>query len=333
MSKILKPTPEMKELLVKSGNEDENIAYAAQKELAIALTLPLRQGVMSGNNFAGIFEEDPIDPGISAEYPLDFISPGTEKDFVAYTIPNAGYIPQNTVEGDYVRVPTYDIGSSIDWLLRYARYARWNIAARALEVLRSSVTKKLNDDAWHVLIASAYDRNLVVYDGDANAGQFTKRLVSLAKLIMRRNGGGNSTSMNRGQLTDIYISPEGIEDMRNWNVDQVDEVTRREIFLAPDDGLTNIYNVRIHALDELGVGQEYQNYFTSTLSGNLASGDVELAIGLDLSKNDAFIMPIDEPLAIFPDPTLHRSRRAGYYSWQSQGFGCLDSRRCIALSY
>ena len=47
MSKILKPTPEMKELLVKSGNEDENIAYAAQKELAIALTLPLRQGVIS----------------------------------------------------------------------------------------------------------------------------------------------------------------------------------------------------------------------------------------------------------------------------------------------
>jgi hypothetical protein len=335
MQERIQPTEEMKNLLVLSGSDDENVAYAAQRKLAMALTLPLRKGIMNGNNFEGIFEQIPITDGTmgTVEYPLDILAPGTEKDFVAYTIPNAGYLPQRSVESDYVRVPTYEIGNAIDWLLKYARNARWDIVSRCLNILRAGFTVKLNNDAWHTIIMAAVDRNIVVYDGDAEAGQFTKRLVSLAKVLMRRNGGGNSTSIDRGQLTDIYLSPEGIEDIRNWNVDQVDDQTRREIYLAPDDGLTNIYNVRLHTLDELGVGQPYQNYFTSTLSGNLASGDVELAIGLDLSKNDSFVMPVDESLKIYPDPTLHRMRKEGYYGWQSQGFAILDSRRILALSY
>lgn len=32
---------------------------------------------------------------------------------------------------------------------------------------------------------------------------------------------------------DIYISPEALEYMRNWGVDQIDETTQKEIFLCP----------------------------------------------------------------------------------------------------
>ena len=335
MTERIQPTAEMIELLKLSGSDDEVVAFAAQRKLALALTLPLRKGVMNGNNFAGIFEEIPITDGTmgTVEYPLDILAPGTEKDFVAYTIPSAGRIPERHVESDYVRVPTYEIGNSIDWLLKYAKNARWDIVQRCLNILRAGFTVKLNNDAWHTLIMAVVDRNIVVYDGDAAAGQFTKRLVSLGKVLMRRNGGGNSTSSDRGQLTDMYLSPEGQEDIRNWNVDQVDDTTRREIYLAPDDGLVNIYNVRLHSLDELGVGQPYQNYFSTTLGGSLAPGDVELSVGLDLSKGDSFVMPVDQALQIFPDPVLHRSRREGYYGWQSNGFGILDARRSIALSF
>ena len=79
-----------------------------------------------------------------------------------------------------------------------------------------------------LFLSAAVDRNVLVYDGDAAEGQFTKRLISLMKTVMRRNGGGNSVTAN-GRLSDIYMSPEGIEDIRNWGVDQVDEVTRRDL--------------------------------------------------------------------------------------------------------
>lgn len=331
--KVFTPTPEMDQLLIKSGSLNKSVALAAQAELARALELPLRKGLLFGNILDNIFEPIKLGQSATPEFPLDFLAPGTEKDFVAYTIPNQGRIPERRVEGDYVMVPTYDIGASIDWLLKYARDARWDVVRRAMEVMEAQFVKKLNDDGWHTILAAGVDRNIVVLDADANPGQFTKRLVSLAGTIMRRNGGGNSTSLNRGILTDIYMSPEGVEDIRNWDITQVDEITRREIYTAADGTLNRVFQKNLHDIDELGEGQEYQDYFTNQLGGSLPSGHVELAVGLDLRKNDSFIMPVREEVQIFEDDLMHRSKRAGLYGWAEQGFAALDNRRVMLLAY
>lgn len=331
---MLQLTDKVKSVLRASGSLNKEESLNATAELAKALELPLRQGVLDGDILGGIFEAITLENGVSPEFPLDLLNPGTEKDWVAYTIPNHGYIPQRNVESDYVMVPMYEIGSAIDWLLKYARDARWDVVGRAMEILRASFTKKMNDDGWHTLLAAGVDRNIVVLDSDAAAGQFTKRLVSLGKTVMRRNGGGNTTSLSRGKLTDLYVSPEAMEDIRNWNVDQIDEVTRREIFVADGENAINrIFGVNLHDLDELGEGQEYQLYATSDLSVTLPGSDVELAVGLDLSKRDSFMMPLRSPgIEIFADDSMHRQRRTGFYGWANCGFAVLDSRRVILLS-
>jgi hypothetical protein len=235
-------------------------------------------------------------------------------------------------------IPTYSIASSVDYLLRYAREARWDIVGRAMQVMEAGFVKKMNDDGWHTILAAGVDRNVLVYDGDAVAGMFTKRLVSLMQTVMRRNSGGNSASVGRGRLTDLYVSPEALEDVRNWGIDQVDEVTRREIYSAPEGGapITRIFGVNLHDLDELGVGQEYTAFFddAGSLDGSLGpNSDAELAIGLDQSSNDSFVMPVKEQLQVFEDPTLHRQQRAGYYGFAELGFGVLDNRRVILGSF
>tara|TARA_Y100001937_G_scaffold100920_1_gene138324 strand:- start:1185 stop:2201 length:1017 start_codon:yes stop_codon:yes gene_type:complete len=328
---ISAPTAEMTALLKKSGSNNRVESLEATHQLAVALQEPLRQGVMSGDITGNIFETISLAPGSAPEFPLDFLAPGTEKDFVAYSLPNHGRIPERNVEGDYVMVPTFEIGSSIDYTLRYARDARWDIVGRAMQVLQSSFVKKTNDDAWHTLLAAGVDRNILVYDVDAAQGQFTKRLVSLLKTVMRRNGGGNSSSINRGKLTDLYVSPEAIEDIRNWGVDQVDEVTRREIYTSEDGAasMTRIFSVNLHDIDELGVGQEYQSFFTTDLGGNIETNDVELVVGLDLSSNDSFVRPVREDVQVYEDENLHRQRRAGFYGWAEHGFAVLDNRRVI----
>jgi hypothetical protein len=262
------------------------------------------------------------------------LAPGTEGDHIAYTNPGNGRIPERHVEGDYVMINTYGISSSIDFLLKYAREANWNVVGRAMQVLEASFVKKINDDGWHTLLAAAVDRNILVFDADAAAGQFTKRLVSLMKTVMRRNGGGNSVTAP-GRLSDLYLSPEAIEDIRNWGVDQLDEVSRREIYVANDDGpaLTRVFGVNLHDVFEFGDGQEYQKYFTSDLSGSLASSDVELVIGLDQAANDSFVMPVKKQVEIYEDEGLHRHQRQGYYGWAEIGFGVLDNRRVLAGSF
>jgi len=288
-----------------------------------------------GDVLDNIFQRLPMEPGVSVEFPLDLLSPGTESEHVAYTNPGHGRIPERAVEGDYVMVPTYTVASSIDYLLRYAREARWDVVGRAMQVLEAGFIKKINDDGWHTLLAAGVDRNILVYDADAAAGQFTKRVVSLLKSVMRRNAGGNSGSLNRGRLTDLWLSPEALEDIRNWGLDQVDEVTRREIYMAGDDGgsLTRVFGVNLHDIDELGEGQEYQSFFTDQLVGTLQAADKELIVGLDLSANDSFIMPVKQEVQIFEDEALHRHQRAGFYGWAELGFAVLDNRRILLGSF
>jgi hypothetical protein len=296
-------------LLKQSGSRHKEESLSAVAELAKALETPLRKGIMSGDILSGIYEAVNLAPGATPEFPLDFLAPGTEKDFVAYTIPNHGRIPERHVEGDYVMVPTYDIGASIDWLLKYARDARWDVVGRAMEVMRSQFTKKMNDDGWHTLISAGVDRNILIYDDDAAASTFSKRLVSL------------------------FMSPEGIENIRNWGVDEVDDVTRRELITQEGGLLSRIFQVTLHDLDELGDGQEYENFYENDLGGTLPAGDTEIVVGLDMSRNDSFVMPVRAGLQVFEDDTLHRQRRAGFYGWAEQGFAVLDNRRVLIGSF
>lgn len=319
-------------VLQKMGSDNFAEAMEAQSLFATAIAVPLREGIQSGYTLDGIFESVPVQNGVTAEWPIDLLAPGTEKEHIAYTIPNWGYIPEKHIESDYVRVPTYEVGSSIDMLLKYARDARWDVVSRALQVMEAGFWKKMSDDGFHLLLAAGVDRNVVVYDSDASAGILTKRLISLMQIAMRRNGGGNSTSINRGKLTDIFLSPECIEDIRNWNIDQLDEISRREVYLAPNNKVVRIFGVTLHDMDEFGESQEYQNYYTSDLGATLGpSSDVELLLGLDLSKNDSFVMPTRNGgnVEVTADPTMHRQRRMGWYGWTEYGFGCLDNRRVI----
>ncbi len=335
MSLETRPSDEIINLLRQSGDADASIALAAQREFAAALQTPLRKGVLVGNILGSIFETVKMEPGASPEFPLDLISPGLEGEHVAYTNPGHGRIPERAVEGDYVMIPTYSIASSVDYLLRFARDARWDVVSRAMQVMEAGFTKKMNDDGWHTILAAGVDRNILVYDADATAGLFTKRLVSLMQVVMRRNSGGNSASVGRGSLTDLYVSPEALEDIRNWGVNEVDEVTRREIYTSKENGpaIRRVFGVNLHDLDELGEGQEYQEFFLNDLSGSLASTDVELVVGLDQSTNDSFVMPVREDLRVFEDPALHRQQRAGFYGWAELGFGVLDNRRVILGSF
>lgn len=337
---IRKPTAEQIELLRRTGSPNRAESLEAMHALAAALQVPLRAALLDGDILNGIFASEVLDPSATAEYPLDFYQTAQESDYVAYMIPSEGALPLRNVVGDAVTVSTYEVGNAIDWPLRYARTARWDIVSRAMEVLEAGFVKKMNTDGWRVIVAAGagrtdYDGGApLVFDSAATVGQFTKRLVSLMKTTMVRLAGGNSATSNRGRLTDLFISPEALEDIREWDADQVDDMTRREIFTAGDDGgpMAKIYGVNLHPLDELGVDQEFQTYF-ATLGVPMGTEDEEIVVGLDLSHGDSFVMPVKNELSIYEDDNLHRRRRAGFYGWQEHGFASLDGRRILLGSF
>lgn len=321
-----RPDESVINLIRKAGDMDKGTAIAAQDNLAKALTTPLRKGIVYVSTIEGIYSPSPVEAGASTEFPLDLYAPGEEDQFIAYTNPGHGRIPERAVQGDYVTVPTYGITSSIDMLLRYAREAKWDVVGRAMQVMKAGFVKKMSDDGWQTLLAAAVDRNILVYDPDAAVGQLTKRVISLLKTAMKRQSGGYG--MGAGRLTDIYMSPEALEEIRNWGVDQLDDTSRREIHTA-EGSQTRLFGVNLHDLFELGSGNQYQNYFTSSLSGTFPGSDVELLVGLDLSSTDSFYMPTKQELQVFADDAMHRHQRMGWYAWAELGFAVMDTRRVI----
>ncbi len=331
MNNVVKLTDEQVALLRATASDNLEIAMAAQRAFAAALSEPLRQGIFDEDNLGAIYRREVLAPGAQANYPLDFVRPGTEDlDFTAITLPKQGRVPERHVEGDELWVPTFQIANAIDWSLRYARDARFDVVARALDVYRMGYTRKINEDGWHTLLAAADARGLVVNDSVAQAGQFTKELVSKMQTAMTRNAGGNGQA---GSLTDLYMSMEAMEDLRAWDISEIDDLTRRDILSSAGSNLATIYGTRLHFMTEYGVGQEYQLYLTAVLGRSVTAVDAtdqEFVVALDLSTNDSFVQPIRQELQTFEaPPEMHRRQKAGVYGWMEHGFAVLDNRRVL----
>lgn len=310
-------------------SSDRAVAEKARQEYAQALQEPLRQAILAGQIYNEIFTIEKYPMNVKPMYMLDWITPGTEGDYVGYNIPAQGELPRKIVNADYIEVPCYDIGASLDWNRRFAQVAGPQFLRKANERLESMLTKKLNDDCFHALLMAALDRGIVVYDAAAAANQFTKRLVSIAQLVMKRNAGGNSVTNNR-MLTDIFMSLEAFEDIRNWQIDIIPDAVRERVFNNAS-GLSDIFGTNLHPIFEFGVGQEYQNYWTTDLAASMPSGDSEIMLGFDLSVDDAFVMPVQEEVEVLYDE-VRRQRLQGIWATMCFGVAVLDSRRLLALS-
>lgn len=314
-----------RQLLRLCASADEAEAQKHIKAVAQVMSKAWKAGVLEPDLLGGIFDRVDLPPGVEAKFPLDFYSPDNEGAYNAIVVSRQGAIPDRAIDGDELWVRTYKLGNGISWSLDYARDGRWDIVARAIEVFTNGFIRKLNDDGWHVVLKSAVDSTTsTVQDTTATAGVFSKALLlSMMANIKRRNGGRNS------RLTDLYLSPEAINDIRNFTNAQLDELSRRELITSGEDNIPSLYGVRFHEMQELGTSQEYETYITGTLGRAHTNSKVEHVVGLDLSHRDQFVMPVREDMQMFDDPAMHRSAKAGVYGWMEVGFAAIDTRRAI----
>ncbi len=335
-----KQTEETLVLLRAMASRDKRKADAARQAFAQELISPLRRGIFDADNLGEIYSPQVIPYGSTASYPLDFVRPGDEDNYTAYTLSEQGRLPERRVEASEINVPTFKIGNSIDWDIKFMKEARWDVVKRALQVFEAGFVRKINSDGWRCVLAAAADRGLVVvadgasvFTGAASClttaaatGEFTKEVVSRLHTAMTRGAGGNG---NAGRLTDLYLSLEAMECVRAWDATRIDEFTRREIFTSSEKGLAEIYGVIMHSMTEYGQDQEYDAFLETVLSISKPAGTEQFVLGMDLSTEDSFVMPIKEELEVYDDDALTRFQRMGIFGWMRHGFACLDNRRTL----
>jgi hypothetical protein len=216
------------------------------------------------------------------------------------------------------------ISNSIDVSLRILRDSNWDILGRMVEVLEAGFRAKMNIDGWRTIIAAAASRGVQINDTAATAGLPSRRLFSNLGIEMRRQG-GNFTALRRRKISHVFLSPEGMEGIRNWSATELDDITRREFYLTTLGDISKLGDIELVVLDEFGETETFNDYYKNTLSVAIANSKKEICVAADL-RAGSLIMPVREKLMITSDPLMHRAGKAGMYGWFEGGFSSLDNR-------
>lgn len=340
METVKTVTPEMAKALTDMGSNVPAIAQAAASELSKAFTGMIRENVFSGDITAPVFQVEDRSDGKMIEYFTDFSLVGDDATIGAYVSAPMGRIHERLYNADSITVNTHEIASSFEFPKRIAQYGDWNAVRRAMSKLEADFVIKKNYDAFTMLVSAGVTRASVQVDTStpAGAGKLSKRLITLMENTMRRGKGGNSSSVTRGKLTHMYVSPELLRTVREWTlaggtgVDSLDDVTRKSIYDMADLDTLKIYGVTLVGIDELGPDGILDTYFTDVLGQSYTNSKTELVIGLDLNKKDTFVSPVRQALEIQEDPTFARRRVISMWGTWDGTFVCLDNRQ-VLLGY
>lgn len=372
----LKNTPEQVELIKALGSRDLLVSREASEAFA-AFIGPVISKVLNEAGTSGMIYADSLfDEDDSPSYPLDLYY-NQDAGFVSvWSQALAGGLPSSDagVPIAEMKISTYRLDSAVHLNKKYARKANLDVISKAIERMAQEVLVKQERNAWAVILkalaegatkngksvaAGAASSLRHVLTANTNGTFALADLNDLMTRVKRINVGwaGGSTVDVKG-LTDLFISPEVMGQIRNFASNAVTNATtdlpanvREEIYRSA--GLASIFGVKLHELVELGKSQKYNTLFetfsdavgvtyTNAAAGNsianFATASNQVLVGLDLSR-EAFIRPVARQsesggtFTAMPDDQFFASRsdKMGFYGFLEEGRACIDGRAIAGL--
>jgi methylmalonyl-CoA mutase cobalamin-binding subunit len=188
----------------------------------------------------------------------------------------------------------FELASDVDYRLRDAKHGRINIADRAMQRLTDAMVLKEETAGWAPIVAAATaDRTVTGAAASGLCKQYVDGAFKLMELTRER------------KVTDIYVGPGFMADIRGWTQNTIDPVTQREIFV--NAGLMSIYGAQIHVVHFLDANEAYF---------------------LDQTPNQLGYMPIRDELRTFDNPVVVPKFRVGIIAYEEVGFVVMD-KTCI----
>ena len=372
----LKNTPEQIELIKALGSKDLLVSREASEAFA-AFIGPVISKVLAEAGTSGmIYSDSMFDEDDSPSFPLDLYY-NQDAGFVSvWSQGLAGGLPTSDagVPVSEMKIATYRLDSAVSLSKKYARKARLDVVSKALERMAQEVLVKQERNAWAVVLKALAEA--ATKSGKSVAAGTTSSLrhvlttstdntfavSDLNDLMIRFKrinvGWAGGTTVDAKGLTDLFISPEIMGQVRNFSASAVGNGTtdlpagvREDIFRGA--GLATVYGIKLHELVELGKSQKYNTLFESfsdavgvayvngagsNSEATFDTADRQIAVGLDLSR-EAFIRPVARQadsggtFSALPDDQFFatRSDKMGFYGFLEEGRVCLDGRAVAGL--
>lgn len=228
----------------------------------------------------------------------------------AWYLPKFGQAPQNIVEIDEVTVPTFEITSNVEYKIRDAKHGRINIAERSMQRLTDAMVDFEETAGWSVISAAATSARTITCSAEA-ALSAAASSAGLAKIVV--DAAFEKMETNRDyKVTDIYVGPDGMFDIRAWTQNTIDPVTQRELFV--NAGLPSIYGAEIHVVHFLPSGVAY---FLDTSPTSHCLG----------------YMPIRDELQTWDNPAAIEHFRVGVVAYEEVGFTVMDNKNIVKVVF
>lgn len=365
----LKNTPEQVELVKAMGSKDVSVSREASEAFAAFLGPVIQQVINQASTAGVIYQDAAFDEDDSPSFPLDLYYDQPSGYISTWSQSIAGGLPvsQDVSAIQELKIATYNIDSAVSVSRKYARKGRLDIISKAVERMAQEVLLKQDRNAWAVVLKALGEGSTnslahVIAQPDTPADGTGFRVADLNALMTRMRrisaswaGGTPDTGYSEG-LTDLFVSPEVIEDIRAFayqpmntrGVPNSDESTaiplpdsvRTEIY--NNAGTSEIYGVNITELLELGTAKKYNilfDQFDSSVfgSGSRTSSNTEVVVGVDASKGSlirAIAQNSDSGAtftAIPDDQYSARHDKVGFYGSLEEGRVCIDSRALVGM--
>lgn len=353
MKVYIDATPAQIELIRKTGSHDRSKAFPALEAFASILA-PVIQVVLDKlATVRSIYSVKTLGENDVAEFPLDVFFDEQDNDIYVHFQSRPGGTPSSFLsELQTVIVPTDTYVGEVSWQNKFARAGRLDVIASYIHKLGQAMVRKEELNGWAVLMstANATTNSLAhVVSSATVTGIFYPELLNAmltrAKRINTSVGKGTAVAAPQG-LTDIYLSPEAMADVRSFSYNPVNtrdasggtppdtdsgpvalpEDMRKQILAGA--GLPSIFGLVLHELNELGLNFSYDKLFSSYYTGSFTKGTDEVVVGLDQSR-DSSVLPIKGDLIVANDIFHSRSDKSGVIASEELGFAVLDDRNTI----
>lgn len=335
----------------------------ARQAFAQAVTPAVQTILDQAVTLSALFERTPYDRNQRQVIPLEQYWDIRETDYVqVWSMETAGGLPTNHGHGLH-EIPfiTFPLGSAVELGEDYVRDANLNVIANEINKMGQEVLQKREDYASQVFLRALAEAETSYGDQTYKhiirgnkAGEFTVTdYNSLATRASRINaswsGGTPAGTMSRG-FSDLMISPEKVEDLRNAAFNPLNtkgsddlagpEAARNQIWQA--SGAPNIYGVNVLQFNELGIDQKWNDTFdefagSTEYDGSAFDKDTEeiiLAIDRRPKASPYGLLRMVEQGGHFPetfqvrpdDQYFSRQKTVGFWGEERTGFVICDVR-------
>ena len=351
----LKNTPEQVELVKAMGSKNQVAAREAHEAFAAFLGPVVREVLSQAGTASSVYTDAPYDEDDSPSFPLDLYYSDSDNHVSVWMQGMAGGLPSSHVEGmNELKIATYRLDSAINMNRKYARRARLDVISKGIERMAQEVLVKQERNAWAVIIKALVDSTThVVESASDDVFQLDDLNKLMTKMSRLNESFANGTTDASHGLTDLYMSPEMVEQVRGFAYQPMNtrngkvgggsdtstsialpDSVRSDVF--NNAGAASIYGVNINEMNEFGASKKYNSLYTS-LGASFASGKGELVVGIDNSRG-ALIRPVaiqsetgGQFQALADDQWSARSDKIGFYGFLEEGRVCIDNRAIVGL--